>query len=198
MTKIEFLNKLNSKLDNFPEQEVNDRISFYIEMIDDYIEEGLTESEAVEKLGSIDEIASSIAGDIPLVKIAKKNLKSKRKLSGLEITLLIVGFPIWFSLLVALFAVVISLYVSIWAVVISFWACVLSFFVSSFASIVLFIVYLCVGNVPLSLMSLGCSLVLFGLSILFFLLCKYLTIWVIKLTNKMLKSFKNLFIKKEE
>ena len=198
MNKIEFLNKLNSKLANFPEQEVNDRISFYIEMIDDYIEEGLTESEAVEKLGSIDEIASSIAGDIPLVKIAKKNLKSKRKLSGLEITLLIVGFPIWFSLLATGFAVGISLYVSILAVVIIFWACLLSFVVSSFASLLLFLVYLCVGNVPLSLMSLGCSLVLFGLSILFILLCKYLTIWVIKLTNKMLKSFKNLFIKKEE
>ncbi|MBE6131506.1 MAG: DUF1700 domain-containing protein [Erysipelotrichaceae bacterium] len=198
MTKIEFLNKLNSKLSNFPETEVNDRLSFYIEMIDDYMDEGLTESEAVEKLGSIDEIAESIAGDIPLVKIAKKNLKTKRKLSGLEITLLIVGFPIWFSLLVALFAVVISLYVSIWSVLISIWACGISFSICSLGTILLFIVYLCVGNVPLAFMLLSCSLVLFGLSILFFLLCKYLTIWVIKLTNKMLKSFKNLFIKKEE
>lgn len=198
MTKIEFVSKLRSKLSNFPEQEVNDRISFYIEMIDDYIEEGFAEEKAVEKLGSIDEIASIIAGDIPLVKIAKKNLKTNRKLSSLEITLLIVGFPIWFSLLAAGFAVVIALYASIWAVVISLWSCVVSFAVCSLAAILLTVVYLCVGNVPLALMALSLSFVLFGLSILFYLLCKYLTLWVIKLTNKMIKMFKNLFIKKEE
>ena len=46
-------------------------------MIDDYIDEGMTEDEGCEKLGSIDEIVESIAGDIPLKDIAKKKLEKR-------------------------------------------------------------------------------------------------------------------------
>ena len=107
MAKSEFILKLYNKLKNFPEIEVNDRISFYSEIIDDYIDEGLSETEAVSKLGSIDEIAETIAEDIPLSKLAKKKLNNRNKLSTLNIVLLIIGFPLWFSLLAVGFAVII-------------------------------------------------------------------------------------------
>lgn len=197
MTKIEFLDILNNKLSYFPETEVNDRISFYTEMIDDYMDDGLTESDAVEKLGNIDEIVESIAGDISLVKIAKKNFKPKRKLSVLEITLLIVGFPIWFSLLAAGFAVVISLYASLICVVISLWAVVLSCGVSSMAGIILFIIYLCTSNYALGFVVLGASFVLLGICGLLIFVSKYLTIFTIKLPKLFLRSIKKLFINKE-
>lgn len=198
MTKDEFIYKLNSKLCKFPDAEVNDRISFYIEMIDDYMEEGLSESEAIEKLGSIDEIAESIAGDIPLAKIAKKNLKSKRKLSVLEIILLIVGFPIWFSLLVAVIAIAIALYASIWAVIISLWAIDLALIICLFSTPFLLDFYPFQGNILKACVCFGAVLVLVGLSLLFYLLSKHLTIFVIKLTKKSIIGVKNLFIKKEE
>ena len=197
MTKSEFINKIKSKLSNFPENIVDDRLSFYTEMIDDYIDEGMTEVEACEKLGSIDEIAESIAGDISLVKIAKKNFKPKRKLSVLEITLFIVGFPIWFSLLTAGFAVFISLYASLICVVISLWAVVLSCGVSSMAGIILFIIYLCTSNYALGFVVLGTSFVLLGICGLLIFVSKYLTIFTIKLPKLFLRSIKKLFIIKE-
>ena len=109
---------------------------------DDYIDEGISEEEAVEKLGSIDEIVSSIASEIPLTKIAKKKFKSRRRLNTLEIVLLIVGSPIWISLFAAFLAVIISLYAALWSIVISLWAIVVSCFACSFASLILFIINL--------------------------------------------------------
>ena len=197
MTKSEFIQKLESKLSNFPIDLVNDRICFYSEMIDDYIDNGMTESDAVEKLGSIDEICEIIAEDIPLSSIAKKKLKRNKKLSTLEIILLIVGFPIWFSLLASGLAVVISLYASLVAIVISFWAVVLSCAISSIAGVVLFIIYLCLGNTPLAILMLSAAFILLGITGLFIILSKYLTKFTIKLPKMLFKWVKRLFIIKE-
>lgn len=198
MTKSEFIRKLNSRLSNFPENEVSDRVSFYTEIIDDYIDEGISEEEAVEKLGSIDEIVSSIAGEIPLKDIAKKKLNSRRKLKALEIVLLIVGSPIWVSLFAAFFAVIVSLYAVLWSIVISLWAIFVSCFVCSFASMILFVINLCVGNSSLGFGFLGTSFVLLGVSLLFMLLSRYLTVVVIKVPKLFFKWIKSMFIIKEK
>lgn len=197
MTKSEFILKLYNKLKNFPEIEVKDRISFYSEIIDDYIDEGLSETEAVSKLGSIDEIAETIAEDIPLSKLAKKKLNNRNKLSTLNIVLLIIGFPLWFTLLAAGFAVIISIYAALWSVVICLWAVVVSCGATSLVSLLLFIIYLCEGNPTLAFVLLGTSFVLLGISALFLLLSKYLSILTIKVPKLIFKWIKRLFIVKE-
>ena len=45
MNKKEFLSSLNKKLSKFSKQEVKERLVFYSEMIDDRVEEGLSEEE---------------------------------------------------------------------------------------------------------------------------------------------------------
>ena len=198
MTKEEFIKKLKIKLSNFPENEVHDRINFYEEMINDYMEDGMTETEAVEKLGSIDEIVEAIAEEIPLSKIAKKKFKTKKKLSSLNIILLILGFPIWFSLLAALATVVVSLYAALWSVVISLWAVVASCVATSIVGAILFIIYLCTGNPSLGFLLLGVSLILLGISTLLSVITKYLTDFTIKVPKLLFKWIKKLFIVKEE
>ena len=198
MTKEEFIKKLKIKLSNFPEIEVHDRISFYEEMINDYIEDGMTETEAVEKLGSIDEIVEAIAEEIPLSKIAKKKLATRKKLSTLNIILLILGFPIWFSLFMGGFAVVVSLYAALWSVVISIWAVVVSCVATSIVGAILFIIYLCTVNPSLGFALLGVSLILLGISTLLSVITKYLTDFTIKVPKLLFKWIKKLFIVKEE
>ena len=122
MTKLEFISALRGKLNKFPIEEVEERINFYSEIIDDNIEDGHTEEEAVSKLGSVDEIARQIASEIPLAKIVKHNAKPKRSLKTWEIVLLIALSPIWFSLLIGLFAGVISVYAVLWSGIICIWA----------------------------------------------------------------------------
>jgi uncharacterized membrane protein len=122
MTKIKFLLALHDKLSGLPQDDVEERLNFYSEMIEDRMEEGMSEEEAVAAVGSVDEIAAQIVGDIPLTKMVKEKIKHKHRLKAWEIVLLAVGSPIWFSLLIAFLSVVVSLYVSLWSVVISLWS----------------------------------------------------------------------------
>ena len=69
----EFLNELERKLKGLPKQDIEDRLSFYSEMIDDYIEDGLTIEEAINKIGSSDEIVSKIVNETSLTKLSKKS-----------------------------------------------------------------------------------------------------------------------------
>ena len=122
MRKQDFIKELRLNLSFLPKEEIDDRISFYSELIDDKIEEGLKEEDAIKSIGSIDEIINQIIDEMPLSKIAKDKIKPKRKLSGFEIALIIVGSPIWLTLLLSLVAILFSLYIVGWSVVISIWA----------------------------------------------------------------------------
>ena len=126
MNKNEFLSLLNKKLKKFPKQEVKERLVFYSEMIDDRVEEGLTEDEAVSEIGYIDEIFNQIE-----IEMADKEIV-KEPLNKWELILLIVGSPIWFPLLLVAFVVV-------WSLLITLWAIELPFFIFSYISKYLFI-----------------------------------------------------------
>lgn len=56
MNKQEFLMRLREGLSGLPENDIEERLIFYSEMIDDRKEEGLSEEEAVREIGNIDEI----------------------------------------------------------------------------------------------------------------------------------------------
>ena len=71
MTKLKFLLTLKDSLSGLPKDELEERLHFYSEIIDDRMEEGCSDEEAVLAIGSVDEIVMQVAGDIPLKKIAK-------------------------------------------------------------------------------------------------------------------------------
>ena len=183
MTKNEFLSELKKALEGLPEEDIEKSLEYYSEMIDDRIEDGLSEEEAVADLGSIEDIRAQIVKDTPITKIIKEKIKPKRTLSGLEITLLIVGFPIWFPLLASAAATLFSIWVSLWAVVISFYAVETAFMASAVGGIIAAVVML----------TLGCSLACVGLGILWIFVCKYSTKGLVWLTGAFVKS---LFMKK--
>ena len=122
MLKQEFLNALREGLNGLPQADIEERITFYGEMIDDRIEEGRTEEEAVHEIGPVDEVVRQIVEETPLTRIVKEKIKPKRKMRAWEIVLIVLGFPVWFSLLVAAGAVLLSLYVTLWSLVIALWA----------------------------------------------------------------------------
>ncbi|MBQ5504501.1 MAG: DUF1700 domain-containing protein, partial [Oscillospiraceae bacterium] len=55
MNKKDFLDELCRRLRTFPPQEAEKTVSFYSEAIDDRVEDGMTEEEAVRELGSLDD-----------------------------------------------------------------------------------------------------------------------------------------------
>ena len=69
MTKQEFLCELQKGLSGLPRDDTDARLSFYSEMIDDRMEEGMTEEEAVAGIGTVESIVSQIISETPTSKI---------------------------------------------------------------------------------------------------------------------------------
>ena len=74
MNKAEFLAALRERLSGLPEEDFNRSVDYYTEMIDDRVEDGMSEEEAVACLGSMDEIITqmqNIAETIPEYKVLR-------------------------------------------------------------------------------------------------------------------------------
>ena len=65
MTKQEFLRALWNKLSALPSEDVGRALDYFSEMIDDRMESGLTEEEAVAAIGSVDDAVAKIAVELP-------------------------------------------------------------------------------------------------------------------------------------
>ena len=65
MSKNEFLYKLKKKLRGVPKNELEERLNFYSEMIDDRIDEGFSEHEAVARIGTVEDVANQILREYP-------------------------------------------------------------------------------------------------------------------------------------
>ena len=189
MRKKEFLSALRRKLKGLPKREIEERISFYGEMIDDRVEEGCSEEEAVAKIGNVDKISRQILKE-------SRVSKSKRKRKPWEIALFWIGSPLWISLGAAAFAVAISLYASLWAIVISLWAVFVALVASAIGGAVISLPFAISGNAVTGIAILGAALVCGGVAILGFYGCKAATKGAWWLTKKSL-GIKKCFRKKE-
>ena len=168
MNKLEFIAALGSRLSGFPEREVEERIAFYLEMIDDRMEEGLSEAEAVAAVGSPDAVAAQIMAEIPLSAMVMARIGANHRVSWWEITLIVLGFPIWFSLLATLFSVLVSLSAALWSLVVSAWASFASFAGSALGTLVACCVLFFVGEPLVAFVMLAATFALVGLAILAF------------------------------
>lgn len=127
MRKADFLKKLKRRLWALQRKEKQSTLQYYKEVIEDRIENGMEEEAAVASLGSAEALAEKILSDAQ----EQGTVTSGKKI--LFLTLLILGSPLWLSLLLAAFSVVLSLYIVLWSLVFSFWAVIVSFGVSSIA-----------------------------------------------------------------
>ncbi len=201
MNKQEFLDRLAGQLTSLPENEIVKSMAYYNEMLDDRIEDGMTEEEAVSALGDARIIAESIMYDqsIPaLVKAKVTESKDKAASKGLWLILAVAGFPLWFPLLAALAAVVVALYVTVWSVIISFYAVVISLGVACFAGLAGGLMRGVIVSMPVGLCIIGIALVC-GALCLFSIKPVYLiTQRLISFTAHSMRGIKSLFITRNE
>ena len=190
MDKISFLDCLRAALDGLPKHDIEERIGFYAEMIDDCVEEGMSEEEAVREMGSVEDIASQIVSETPLSRLVKERVRPKRKLSAWEITLIALGSPIWGTLGIAAIAVVFSLIASLGAVTVSLWAAAASVGVSGIGGAAAMLFLSIQGYVWTGLCFLGAGFVLAGISIFGLYGCKRLTVLSFVLSKKLIYGIK--------
>ena len=189
MNKTQFLLELDKMLSQLSETEKVDWLRFYSEMIEDRMEEGLSEEEAVAAIGTVRDIAAQITSDQPAGTAKKRN--------PWMVLLLILGSPIWIAILASLFAVVLTLYISLWVIVISLWAVFASLAACGLAGVAGGIGFACGGHVLPGIALSGAGLVCAGLAILLFFGCRAATKGTAILGKKLFMLIKKCFRKKE-
>ena len=198
MNKEEFLYALRDSLTGLPEEDIEKSVDYYSENIDDHMDEGLTEEEAVKALGSIEEIASEILMEMSLPKVLKVSVKPKRTLKAWEIVLLVLGSPVWLPLLACAAVIVLTVYVVIWSVIVSLYSVDISFAACAVAGIVGSVVFMIMGNITQGFLAFGSGLVCTGFAILLFFAFNQISKAMILLSKKFLCSIKAYFIKRRD
>ncbi len=198
MKKKEFLSELYERLKGLPQAEREQSLAYYSEMIDDRMDDGMTEEQAVQSVGAPEQIAEEIIKETPWITLLKERVKPKRKISAWEIVLLILGAPIWLSLLISAFAVALSLYAVAFSLVIALWSVQIALCASGVLGVVLTLVSIFQGNIYLGVAYLGAGLVCAGLGVLTYFACKALSRGFIVGTKNMFIGRKKTLIGKGE
>ena len=215
MTKQEFLDRLQAGLLELTESDARERVTFYSEAIDDRIEEGLSEEEAVAQIGEVEEIVAAILSEIPqkAIRVAepvtsqpkkepqKEQKEKKEQSKGLkpwQIVMLIVGAPLWIPLMIAAFAVILALLVVLWSVAVSAWAVFGSLAGSALGMLVASVAFITSGELVGSAGLVGCGLICAGLSIFAFHGSLALTKGCAWLTKMVCKGICKLFVTRRD
>ena len=135
MNKRKFLFKLKRALWGCPPSEIRNRLAFYAEMIDDRVEEGLTEKEAVADIGDPKKIAEEIRAET-----GDRKKKDRAPMGTGAKVLIALGSPVWLSFLIAAAAVVFSLAVSVLAVIFSVFVCLFALLICLYAAVLALVV----------------------------------------------------------
>lgn len=197
MNKQEFLGELREKLSGLPESDIEERVVFYSEMIDDRIEDGIPEETAVGEMGSVDGVAQQIIADTPLTKLVKERIAPKKKIKAWEIVLLVLGSPVWLPILLVILAVMLLFYVLIWSMIAVLWSMFAAFAACGVAGVAAGIYFATLGHGLTGLAVIGCAIICAGLSIFTFIGSKEITAGFLIITKNAVIRIKNRIVKKE-
>ena len=210
MTKTVFMRNLSDRLVSVTPERISPSdamrsLDYYEEMIDDRVEDGMSEEEAVAAVGHPDDVFRDILAALPSspqprtepAHSSEAPSPEKKKSSPWRTALLIVTSPVWGPLLLAAALVLFSLYIALFAVVVSFWGVFASLAISG-AVLIASSVPLFIGEgMPAAMAFLGMGLAALGLAILFFFLCTAFTRFSARLTGVTFRGAVSLFRRKE-
>ena len=196
MNKQEFLEKIRNQLAGLSEDDIKKSIDYYTEMIEDRMEEGLTEEEAVKEMGKPEEVASQILMDTPFSKLVKVKVKPKKSLSILSIILIVLGSPVWLPLVAAFFIIILSVYIVLWSFVLVFYSVVLSLAAGGVSGLLASVMIMFNVDILCGVFTLGVVIVCAGLSVLLFFGSNQVVKGILFLSKKIALSIKSYFIKR--
>lgn len=194
MNKQAFLEELQQRLQGLPSAEIEKSLAYYSEMLDDRIEDGLSEEEAVAAIGTVDEAVTQILSDVSLPTLLRQRVTPDHRLQGWEIALLIIGSPLWIAIGIAAVAVFAAVYVVLWSVIVALCAANLALAIGAVAGIAGCVVFLLSKDYLQALFLLGSGFILAGISILLFMAFRRLTAMLIHCSVKFVPWVKHLFI----
>lgn len=165
MDKRTFLDGLRTALVSLPASEIDKTVAYYEEMIDDRIEDGMSEEEAVASMEPIGVLAQRIINDTPAVNRAVRKAKQSSVPTIIWVMLAILGLPIWLPLLCLAFGLIISAFALLFGLIISLIAVVLGLSIGGIVGIVFALCHLGVSGMS-AVFAVGLCLIGIGLGIL--------------------------------
>lgn len=198
MNKEAFLQSLERLLKSLKKDERQKFLSYYNEMIEDYIEDGMTEEDAVRHVGKPGNIAEEI--------LSSREAEPPRQVSlGMKIligVLLILGSPLWGSILLMVLCMLLCVvlmvgvaYVMIWLIPVmtacfSVSGLILCVFSLAGSPLVMF------DSAALGVMQIGTGICSAGICLLMGLVTWYLSLIFVKVSRKFTQWLKGLFRRK--
>ncbi len=196
MTKTEFLSQLRARLSSLPQGDLDRSLDFYGEMIDDRMEDGMSEREAVANMGDLSKIAEQILSQgatreepEPEKDVADGNPRYVLRNPWA------VGFLSPFLLI--LWAVAFSIIISLWAVVVSLYAVNVVLGVTGGTLHVAGTALFFAEGFGNGLLVFGSGVVLIGLTVLWGVGCKYAALGMSKLTKLIFRGLVAMILRKE-
>jgi uncharacterized membrane protein len=117
MKRNEFTIRLRAGLEgNVPASEVARQVEYYNEMILDLMEEGSTEEDAVAQVGDPNEIVFDMVGDDGMAAATAVMPQPATANRWLIVALIIIGSPLWGSLLLAALGLLFAAEVVLWCI----------------------------------------------------------------------------------
>lgn len=188
MNKAVFLGQLDRELKGIEKSEKAKFLSYYTEMIEDRMENGVSEEEAVQGVG----IPKQIAGEILEEQGGKEG---KHMALGTKIlfgVLMVLGSPLWGSLLLAAVLLILSGYIVIWCLPFITGAVSLSAAVTAVISVVGSVILLFQNPIS-GVFQLGTGVFLAGIAILSGLLTFFLARIFVSVSKKVMIAIAGVF-----
>ena len=160
MNKAEFLQALAARLNGLTAQERERALNFCAEGIDDRVEDGMEENDAVAALGDVETVARELLADRPLRAVVRERVRHESNAG--RVVLLICASP----LLVTFFAVGLSVYAALWAAMIAIYAAVASLLIAGAAGALGGVALMFLQGAAPGLCICGAGLVSFALGLL--------------------------------
>ncbi len=190
MTREQFCERLRQSLLGLPQVEISKTLNYYAEIIDDRMEEGMSEDAAVAGMEPVDMIAARVMAD------HQSSMPPKRSLSGLQITLILLGFPLWFPLMVVAACLGVVILALMWVIVLAVWGICLGLFAGGVAAILNpGFVAVQAGDMN-TMLRIGMSLAAVGLSVFVFYGARGAVALAAGATESLAKGIKGVLMKR--
>ncbi len=194
MKKHDFLQELLRRLSQLPQAEREKAYAFYAEIIDDSMEDGMTEDEAVAKLGGMDEIVQRITAETPMAALIRQRVGHRPRTAGVVI-LLTLGFPVWFPVLMAAASALLTFFIVLWILALMLWVVLASCGAAVIGGLAGLIA---VPEFGMRLMGFGVAIACAGCAVLLYPACVRVTGWFARFTKRLWLKGKRALMNKGE
>jgi len=120
MNKAEFIKALDIELARFDASEKKEILAYYNELIDEKIERGYSEAQAVASIGKIKDVSAGIKADLVNIRLTKRSSLSKISNSFWMLILVLFASPILLPVGIAFLAIFFSVSVTLLSLVLGF------------------------------------------------------------------------------